>query len=69
MRLVVLGPVRAYTDDGAPIGISAARLRMLPARLALAAGEDVSADSLIQGTSCPGSARSCWAPACTPPPT
>ncbi|MEU3963123.1 BTAD domain-containing putative transcriptional regulator [Streptomyces buecherae] len=49
MRVAVLGPVRAVTDDGKPIPIPGTRLRMLLGRLALAAGERVSSDSLIDG--------------------
>ncbi|RSM72339.1 AfsR/SARP family transcriptional regulator [Kibdelosporangium aridum] len=47
MRIALLGPVQAYAADGTPMEISAARLRMLLARLALAAGHSVSSESLI----------------------
>ncbi|MFD8564550.1 AfsR/SARP family transcriptional regulator [Streptosporangium canum] len=49
MRIALLGPVRAYARDGASIDIGGARLRMLPARLALDAGSAVPAGSLIDG--------------------
>ncbi|WP_431047224.1 BTAD domain-containing putative transcriptional regulator [Streptomyces sp. P1-3] len=45
----MLGPVRAFTDDGAPIDIAGVRLRMLLGQMALATGEGVSSDSLIDG--------------------
>ncbi|MFD4195754.1 BTAD domain-containing putative transcriptional regulator [Amycolatopsis thermoflava] len=47
MRVALLGPVRAQADDGTPIDIGGARLRMLLARLALDPGRAVSADTLI----------------------
>ncbi|WP_093609502.1 ATP-binding protein [Actinoplanes philippinensis] len=47
MRVVVLGPVTATSDDGVPVEVPGARLRMLLARLALAAGRPVQADTLI----------------------
>lgn len=47
MRIEVLGPVRAYADDGAPIDVGGIRVRALLARLALAGGEVVSVDSLL----------------------
>ncbi|WP_433794765.1 BTAD domain-containing putative transcriptional regulator [Actinoplanes sp. CA-252034] len=47
MRVVVLGPVTATSDDGVPVDVPGARLRMLLARLALAAGRPVQADTLI----------------------
>ncbi|MGP4018261.1 AfsR/SARP family transcriptional regulator [Saccharopolyspora sp. 5N708] len=49
MRIEVLGPVRAYADNGAPIDIGGTRVRALLARLALAGGEVVSVDSLLGG--------------------
>ncbi|MCG5213220.1 BTAD domain-containing putative transcriptional regulator [Streptosporangium soli] len=49
MRIAVLGPVRAYADDGAPIDLGGTRVRALLARLALAGGEVVSVDSLLHG--------------------
>ncbi|GAA3466373.1 AfsR/SARP family transcriptional regulator [Nonomuraea roseola] len=49
MRIEVLGPVRAYAGDGAPIEVGGARVRALLARLALARGEVVSVDSLLDG--------------------
>ncbi|MFI9580615.1 BTAD domain-containing putative transcriptional regulator [Streptomyces sp. NPDC052236] len=49
MRIGVLGPVRACTDDATPVSIGGVRLRMLLARLALEAGRPVSVDSLIDG--------------------
>ncbi|MFI6836327.1 BTAD domain-containing putative transcriptional regulator [Nonomuraea africana] len=47
MRIEVLGPVLAYADDGAPIELGGTRVRALLARLALAAGEVVSVDALL----------------------
>ncbi|MCE7010944.1 winged helix-turn-helix domain-containing protein [Kibdelosporangium philippinense] len=47
MRIALLGPVQAYAADGTPIEVSAARLRTLLARLALAVGETVSSEALI----------------------
>ncbi|HUR09018.1 MAG TPA: BTAD domain-containing putative transcriptional regulator [Nonomuraea sp.] len=49
MRIEVLGPVRAYADDGAPIDVGGVMVRALLARLALAGGETVSVDALIDG--------------------
>lgn len=49
MRVCVLGPVRVWADDGAPIDIGGARLRMLVARLALDANRPVTAESLVDG--------------------
>jgi predicted ATPase/DNA-binding SARP family transcriptional activator len=49
MRLALLGPLRAACDDGTPIDIGGARLRMLLARLALDAGRAVSVEALIDG--------------------
>ncbi|GAA1941997.1 BTAD domain-containing putative transcriptional regulator [Amycolatopsis minnesotensis] len=49
MRIALLGPVRALADDGAPIDIGGARVRMLLARLALDTGKPVSVDSLVDG--------------------
>ncbi|MBB5957492.1 putative ATPase/DNA-binding SARP family transcriptional activator [Saccharothrix tamanrassetensis] len=48
MRVEVLGPVRVFGDDGAPVELAGARLRMLLGRLALSAGEAVSSDALIE---------------------
>ncbi|WP_020669762.1 BTAD domain-containing putative transcriptional regulator [Amycolatopsis nigrescens] len=49
MRVALLGPVRAEENDGTPIEIGGARLRMLLARLALDAGHAVSAAALVDG--------------------
>ncbi|WP_433235193.1 BTAD domain-containing putative transcriptional regulator [Streptosporangium sp. CA-135522] len=49
MRIEVLGPVRAYADDGAPIDVGGVMVRALLARLALAEGEMVSVDALVDG--------------------
>ncbi|OXM70555.1 BTAD domain-containing putative transcriptional regulator [Amycolatopsis vastitatis] len=49
MRVALLGPLRAAEDDGTPIDIGGARLRMLLARLALDAGRAVPADTLVDG--------------------
>ncbi|WP_410615662.1 BTAD domain-containing putative transcriptional regulator [Amycolatopsis sp. lyj-109] len=49
MRVALLGPLRAAEDDGTPIDIGGARLRMLLARLALDAGRAVPADALVDG--------------------
>ncbi|WP_117668991.1 BTAD domain-containing putative transcriptional regulator [Micromonospora sp. MW-13] len=49
MRIEMLGPVRVYADDGAPIDVGGARVRALLARLALATGEVVSLESLVDG--------------------
>ncbi|MFI6817268.1 BTAD domain-containing putative transcriptional regulator [Nonomuraea sp. NPDC050328] len=48
MRIELLGPVRAHADDGAPIELGGARVRALLARLALAGGEGVSVDALME---------------------
>ncbi|WP_314225437.1 BTAD domain-containing putative transcriptional regulator [Streptomyces zaehneri] len=40
-RVVLLGPIQAYADDVTPVGVGGPRLRMLLARLALAAGDDL----------------------------
>ncbi|WP_157254869.1 AfsR/SARP family transcriptional regulator [Nonomuraea typhae] len=47
MRVALLGPVRAYADDGSPIDIGGARQRAFLARLALSAGQVVPAGSLV----------------------
>jgi predicted ATPase/DNA-binding SARP family transcriptional activator len=49
VRVSVLGPVRLLDDDGTPVDIGGARLRMLLARLALDAGRAVSSDALVDG--------------------
>ncbi|MFE4611414.1 BTAD domain-containing putative transcriptional regulator [Streptomyces niveus] len=49
MRIFLLGPVRARTDDATPIDVGGVRLRMLLARLALDAGRPVSAHALVDG--------------------
>ena len=49
MRLALLGPLRAAEEDGTPIDIGGARLRMLLARLALEVPRAVPADALIDG--------------------
>lgn len=49
VRIFLLGPVRACSDDATPIDVGGVRLRMLLARLALEAGRPVSVDSLIDG--------------------
>ncbi|TDD16563.1 BTAD domain-containing putative transcriptional regulator [Nonomuraea diastatica] len=49
MRIEVLGPVRAYADDGAPIDVGGVMVRALLTRLALAEGETVSVDALVDG--------------------
>ncbi|MEV7093522.1 BTAD domain-containing putative transcriptional regulator [Amycolatopsis sp. NPDC051045] len=49
MRVALLGPLRAAEDDGTPIDIGGARLRMLLARLALDAGRAVPAGALVDG--------------------
>lgn len=49
MRVALLGPLRATDDEGTPIDIGGARLRMLLARLALDAGRAVPADALVDG--------------------
>jgi predicted ATPase/DNA-binding SARP family transcriptional activator len=43
----LLGPVTATSDGGVPVEVPGTRLRMLLARLALAAGRPVQADTLI----------------------
>lgn len=47
MRITLLGPVEARTDHGSPIDLGGARLRMVLARLALAAGRPVSPATLL----------------------
>ncbi|WP_030669983.1 BTAD domain-containing putative transcriptional regulator [Streptomyces rimosus] len=49
MRIAVLGPVRVVDGDGVLVDIGGARPRMLLSRLALAGGETVSSDALIDG--------------------
>ncbi|MEV0618755.1 BTAD domain-containing putative transcriptional regulator [Nonomuraea sp. NPDC050404] len=49
MWIEVLGSVRAYADDGAPIEVGGVMVRALLARLALAEGEMVSVDALVDG--------------------
>lgn len=49
MRVVLLGPVQGYADDGTPVEVGGVRLRMLLARLALEEGRTVSVDSLVDG--------------------
>ncbi|WP_327581454.1 AfsR/SARP family transcriptional regulator [Nonomuraea sp. NBC_00507] len=49
MRIELLGPVRAYANDGAPIDVGGVMVRALLARLALAEGETVSVDALVDG--------------------
>ncbi|MFD9036145.1 BTAD domain-containing putative transcriptional regulator [Streptomyces sp. NPDC059567] len=49
MRIVLLGPVGAGTDDAMPIDVGGVRLRMLLARLALEGGRPVSVDALVDG--------------------
>ncbi|WP_266548987.1 BTAD domain-containing putative transcriptional regulator [Streptomyces sp. NBC_01142] len=49
MRVVLLGPIHVYADDGTPVEVGGVRLRMLLARLALEEGRTVSVDSLIDG--------------------
>ncbi|MBB5079295.1 AfsR/SARP family transcriptional regulator [Nonomuraea endophytica] len=49
MRIEVLGPVRAYSDGGAPIDVGGTRVRALLARLTLAGGEVVPVDALVDG--------------------
>ncbi|WP_243716414.1 BTAD domain-containing putative transcriptional regulator [Actinomadura sp. KC345] len=46
---MLLGPVQALADDGSVLEINGGRLRATLARLALAAGEAVHGDSLIDG--------------------
>src|SRR5262245_65718184 len=45
----MLGPLRLLAEDGSPIDLGGARLRMLLARLALEPGQVVTAESLIDG--------------------
>lgn len=47
MRIRLLGAVEAESDEGRPILLSAAKERSLLATLALAAGRDVSSDTLV----------------------
>ncbi|PZG50493.1 hypothetical protein C1I98_10335 [Spongiactinospora gelatinilytica] len=47
MRVALLGPVRAYADDGVPIDIGGPMQRALLARLALSAGQVVPVGSLV----------------------
>ncbi len=47
--MALLGPLRAEGDDGTPIDIGGARLRMLLSRLALDAGRAVPVEALIDG--------------------
>jgi predicted ATPase/DNA-binding SARP family transcriptional activator len=47
VQVVLLGPVTVTSESGAPVDIPGTRLRMLLARLALAAGRSVQADALI----------------------
>ncbi|MFE5629739.1 BTAD domain-containing putative transcriptional regulator [Streptomyces sp. NPDC056543] len=49
MKIVLLGPVEALTDDASPVDIGGLRLRMLLARLALEGGRPVLADTLVDG--------------------
>ncbi|MDF9816192.1 BTAD domain-containing putative transcriptional regulator [Streptomyces sp. SPB162] len=49
VRVVLLGPVQVYGDDGTPVEVGGVRLRMLLARLALEEGRTVFADSLVDG--------------------
>ncbi|MGW1015260.1 BTAD domain-containing putative transcriptional regulator [Streptomyces niveus] len=49
MRIFLLGPVRARTDDATPIDVGGVRLRMLLARLALDAGRPVPVHALVDG--------------------
>ncbi|MEV0622806.1 BTAD domain-containing putative transcriptional regulator [Nonomuraea sp. NPDC050404] len=48
MRVELLGPVRAYDDDGTPIEVGGPRVRMLLARLVLDPGRLVPAEALIE---------------------
>ncbi|MFI9592688.1 ATP-binding protein [Nonomuraea sp. NPDC052265] len=48
MRIEVLGPVRAFTGDGAPIDVGGVMVRALLARLALAQGETVPVGTLVE---------------------
>src|SRR2546421_3528723 len=45
----MLGPLRLAAEDGSPIDLGGARLRMLLARLALEPGQVVPIDALIDG--------------------
>ncbi|GAA2791143.1 ATP-binding protein [Saccharopolyspora taberi] len=47
VRLALLGPFQLFAADGRPIEIGGARVRMLLARLALAAGRSTSTETLI----------------------
>ncbi|WP_157255105.1 BTAD domain-containing putative transcriptional regulator [Nonomuraea typhae] len=49
MRMELLGPVRACADDGTPIEVGGVMVRALLARLALAEGEMVPVDALVDG--------------------
>ncbi|MEU8897734.1 BTAD domain-containing putative transcriptional regulator, partial [Nocardia sp. NPDC048505] len=49
MRIGLLGPVAVYGDDGVQVEVGGVRVRMLLARLALAAGRPVSVDALVDG--------------------
>ncbi|MEU7003832.1 BTAD domain-containing putative transcriptional regulator [Nonomuraea sp. NPDC046570] len=49
MRIQLLGPVMVHDDDGRPVDVGGARLRMLLARLALDPGRAVTVDSLVDG--------------------
>lgn len=49
VQVVLLGPVRLEAADGTPVDIGGVRLRMLLARLALAAGRPVSSEALADG--------------------
>ncbi|MFI6498062.1 BTAD domain-containing putative transcriptional regulator [Nonomuraea typhae] len=49
MRVEVLGPIRARAGDGAPIDVGGVMVRALLARLALAGGEMVADDALVDG--------------------
>ncbi|GLZ78629.1 SARP family transcriptional regulator [Actinorhabdospora filicis] len=49
MRIHVLGPVEAHTDDGTPIDLGGTRIRALLARLALAGNDVATVDALLDG--------------------
>ncbi|WP_370945132.1 BTAD domain-containing putative transcriptional regulator [Amycolatopsis sp. cg5] len=49
MQVILLGPVRLTAEDGTPVDIGGVRLRMLLARLALAAGRPVTSEALTDG--------------------
>ncbi|WP_194817023.1 BTAD domain-containing putative transcriptional regulator [Nocardia sp. XZ_19_385] len=49
MRIGLLGAVSVYGDDGMLVEVGGVRVRMLLARLALAAGRPVSVDLLVDG--------------------